>query len=312
MDDLPADRTQLAPPPMHLVSRELLERVRRDLLARVLEPYRLWLEAKRIKLDALRDSPQDDHALVHPLHDLLNGGDPLLPPALTAALPALDAVATEWGHEQLRRLDAKKVLPQERLGNETLAAVAYLDHPELFAQVKVGAKPARVTGYTEYTPRALKPLPRDPARFAALGRALGAAFAQRGRPKYCEPLVTHFARESIIDFVFARLPSTTEQLTESLSKADDVDEGDHAAGARVLPPRDRAARGAGPGVRAGDDPAARGGARDGRPRATSPRRASTYSTRSRWTSTARSARRGCRGWCRSSCGRSGCGAPTGR
>ncbi len=206
------------PLPTQVVSRELLERIRRDVLARLFEPYRLLLAAKGIDFDALRDSAQDDHTLIHPLHDLVNSGEAQLPPALVAMAVALDAVGTDWGHEQLRRLDKKKELPQAWLGSETLAAIAWLDHAPLFAQVRVGAKSNRVTTYKEYLPRSHKPLPRAPEPFAALGKAMGEVFAARGRPEFCEPIVTHYAHNSVIDFVFGRLPGTVEQLTTSLKR----------------------------------------------------------------------------------------------
>src|SRR6185437_14021527 len=89
--------------PTHLVSRELLERVRRDVLVRLLDPYRLFFSARRIDLDALAATAQDDHAALRPLHDLLAAGDPLLPQALAAALPAIESVACDAGHERLRK-----------------------------------------------------------------------------------------------------------------------------------------------------------------------------------------------------------------
>src|SRR5439155_8512969 len=74
------------------VSRELLERIRRDVLVRLLEPYRLFMAARRIDLDALAVTHQDDHAAIRPLHDLLVSGHPLLPPAPVRALAAIEAV----------------------------------------------------------------------------------------------------------------------------------------------------------------------------------------------------------------------------
>jgi hypothetical protein len=205
------------------VSRELLERVRRDLLVRLVAPYRLVLEAKGVPLDALAATAQDDLALVDALFAFLASDDPAVPAALVDALGAIAAVACEAGHERLRMLDRDKRLPQGRLGHETLATIAFLDHAALFTEVKVTAKTPAPTARVEYPAKSNKPLPRDPARFAALGKAMAALFASRGRPAYCDPRVTWGEHETVIDFVFGRLPTTNERLTEELTRTQAVD-----------------------------------------------------------------------------------------
>ena len=212
------------PPPSRLpLSRELLERIRRDVLARLLDPYRLFLEAKHLPLDALRASPQDDLSLIDPLFALLSAPDSGAPPALLDALAAIDAVASDAGHERLRMLDVDRALPKGRLGHETLAAIAHLEHPALFAQAKVAAKGSPASALVEYPAKSNRPFPRDLARFEAFGRAMAKLFASRGRQEHCEPRVTWGARETTIDLVFGRLPATIERLTESHARTQAVD-----------------------------------------------------------------------------------------
>ncbi|MGO8992393.1 MAG: hypothetical protein ACLQVI_03630 [Polyangiaceae bacterium] len=209
--------------PRPTTSRELLERLRRDVLARVLDPYRLYLEAKHVPLDALRATHQDDLSLVDALFALLADADAGAPLPLLEALAAIDAVASDAGHERLRMLDKGKLLPQERLGHETLAAIAFLEQPALFAQVKVAAKGPSATAQVEYAAKSNRPFPRDPARFAALGRAMAELFKSRGRPEHCEPRVTWGARETSVELIFGRLPATSERLTETLTRTQSVD-----------------------------------------------------------------------------------------
>ncbi len=212
------------PTPKHIVSRELLERMQRALLVRLLEPHTLFLEARRVKLAPLAETAQDDLSLVHPLHDALNSGDPQLPPVLATDLPALDAIATEGGHERLRVADRDKALPQGRVGHETLAAIAYLDHPALFAAARMTTAAARTPdAYAEYEAKSKCAPSFERARLDALGAALAAILALRGRPEFCEALVTRYARETVIDFVFGRLPATHERLTEALARSQVTD-----------------------------------------------------------------------------------------
>jgi hypothetical protein len=120
-------------------------------------------------------------------------------------------------------LDKDKRLPQGRLGHETLAAIAMLDFPALFGEVKLAAKRPSATALVEFPAKANKGLPVDPTRWASLGRAMATLFAARGRPDHCEPLVTRGARETVIDFVFGRLPQTSERLTESNARTQSTD-----------------------------------------------------------------------------------------
>jgi len=203
--------------------RELLERMRRDVLTRVLAPYRAFLDANGVALDALAATPQDDLSRVSALYAVL-ASDAAPPPApLLETMAALAAVASDAGHERLRMLDKQRMLPQERLGHETLAAIAMLDFPGLFGEVKLVAKRPGTTALVEFPAKAHKGLPVDPARWSALGRAMASLFAERGRPDHCEPLVTRGARETVIDFVFGRLPQTTERLTESNLRTQSTD-----------------------------------------------------------------------------------------
>jgi hypothetical protein len=196
--------------------------VRRDVLARLLAPHAAFLSVRGFSLAALGASAQDDLAHVHALADLL-AQDPDAPVALFDTLAAVATVACDAGHERLRALDRTRALPQERLGHETLAALAFLDHPALFAEVKLAAKAPATAALVEYAGASVRTLPRDPARFAALGRAMGEVFAARGRPDYCEARPTWGLRETAIDFVFGRLPQTTERLTEALARTQNVD-----------------------------------------------------------------------------------------
>ncbi len=198
-----------------LPPRELLERMRRDVLARVLAPHGDFFDAKGVALSALAATAQDDLSLVGRVYALLASDTATPPTALLETLAALAGVACDAGHERLRMLDKHKTLPQGRFGHETLAAIAMLDFPALFGEVKVVAKRPGATALVEFPAKANRGLPVDPTRWAALGRAMASLFAERGRSDHCEPLVTRRARETVIEFVFGRLPQTSERLTES-------------------------------------------------------------------------------------------------
>ncbi len=207
--------------PKRALRREFLERIRRDLLARLLaaQPtHALFLHARKIPVDALAASAQDDYTLVYALFALLTSCDPALPTDLLDAILAIDAVATPSGHEQLRRLDTAKTLPQERLGDESLATVAWLDARTLFDQVRTAAKAAPAAAYTEYEAAARAPLTRERAKWEALERWLSDRMVERGRPAHCESLVTDLGREARIEFIFGKLPGTHELLDESLTR----------------------------------------------------------------------------------------------
>ncbi len=205
-------------PPKRALRRELLERIRRDLLARVLAPHALFLHARKIPLDALAASAQDDHTLVSALFELLTSDDPTVPADLVDAVLAIDLVANGAGHEQLRRLDTEKKLPQERLGDETLAAAAWLDARAVFDQVRIVAKPTAAAAYTEYEAATRAPLPRERAPWLSLEGYLGARMKERGRDAFCESHLTNLGRESQIEFIFGKLPGTHEQLDTSLTR----------------------------------------------------------------------------------------------
>ena len=68
------------------IAREILERVQRDVLARLVEPHRLFLEVRRVKVDALRASAQDDLSVVEALFEAVSAGDPQMPGALATTL----------------------------------------------------------------------------------------------------------------------------------------------------------------------------------------------------------------------------------
>ena len=220
---MPPRPSSSVPAPAQLVSLELLERTRRDLLARLLSRQPLFFEKHRFSIAALAATAQDDGSMLQPLFELLNRGDPDLPPAYAASLVAIESVASDAGHERLRVLDVDKQLPQNRIGHESLAVLAYLDFPDLFAQVKLVAKAATVSAYTEYFAKSNAPLRHEPARFAALARGVGELMAARGRPPFCEPLVSRLPHKTMVDLVIGRLPGTQERLSDDLRRAQFTD-----------------------------------------------------------------------------------------
>jgi len=210
------------PTPRPAVSRELLERIRRDVLARVLAPQRDFFAGCDLSLDALAATVQDDLTLVNAAFScLVERAD--APIDLLTSLAAIEGVASDAGHERLRMVDRDRKLPAERLGHETLAAIAFLDHLPLFAEVKTVAKGPAVAALFEYPGRSKRPLSRDPSRLAALGRSMGTLFGSRGRPPHCAPRLTADERRTTIEFVFGRLPATTERLTETFERTQAVD-----------------------------------------------------------------------------------------
>ena len=73
---MPPRPSSSAPAPAQLVSLELLERTRRDLLARLLSRQPLFFEKHRFSIAALAATAQDDGSMLQPLFELLNRGEP--------------------------------------------------------------------------------------------------------------------------------------------------------------------------------------------------------------------------------------------
>ena len=189
-----------------LPPRSFFPLLARPLLARLAAPFESALAARSFSLSALAAAPPDDRALPFALHDLLDEAHAQLtsvPPsvasdgaapagsdggallALVDLLASIHRVSTPAGRDALIKLDTSHVLPR-RLGPEDLAATAYLDHPTLFAAVRVAPAADAIKNFVLFSaaPGVTPRFDRD--ALAATSRALSAWFDARHRSAVCE------------------------------------------------------------------------------------------------------------------------------
>jgi hypothetical protein len=203
------------------VPRQLLERVSRPLLVRLLAPYAAALEAVHaFPLAALAASAQTDRTQVDTLWRLLADAPADLVELRDDLIAVADA-STPGAHEVLLGHDTERLLDRE-LSAEDCAAVARLDHRPLFeaarAQTAGGAQPK---AYATYKSRALRPLSTE--TLPEFERQMSEAMYARNRSDYFKAHVWRNAAEHHMDLVFGRLAAARDLLNKVGS-----------AGARVL------------------------------------------------------------------------------
>ena len=199
----------------HVVRRVVLERASRPLLARFLKTHDAgFFDAHGLSLDALAESKARDRTLVYRVLDLLDDKTlvPALPAALRALLATLDALATSNGGEAILRADEKGLIPRATYGDEDLALVMLLDHPELAVEAKREADADDVQSFTEYEGGAAAPVAFGDAELARLEHALGTKLEALGRTRTCK---IHRRREGShvsLEIVHARRPKTFDKV----------------------------------------------------------------------------------------------------
>jgi hypothetical protein len=211
-----------------LVRRVVLERVSRPLLARFLETHAAaFFEAHGLSLAALAASPTRDRSLVHRVFDLVHDRtlSPALPPAFRGLLVTLDALATPNGGEAILRADEKGLLPRATYGDEDLALVVLLDHPELAVDARREADADEVQSFTEYEPAEPRPLHFGEDDLTAIERVFGLKLEARDRTRLCKVYSRREGSVVSLEIVHARRPKTFDKVdakTLELDQSTDI------------------------------------------------------------------------------------------
>jgi hypothetical protein len=191
---------------MRIARRELLERIPRDLLVRILEPFSAFFSAAEISLPALAATLQEDRTLVARIYGLLHADESAVPPELRERLLALDALATPAGQAAL--FEACPALAARRLGPEATAAAALLDDPDVFARTKRVSEAPLSLPMSEYNAVSH----RAPHTISEAADALIAGFlpwlVDHGRTPKIVHHVTERGDEVHVEIQHGRLPAT--------------------------------------------------------------------------------------------------------
>jgi hypothetical protein len=202
------------PASKRIVSRELLERLARPLLVRILAPYGLWCQARHVDLDALARS-SDDAAIV-PLYKWLAKGDAAMPVDLRQQMLDLAEVATKDGHDEIFRVAAERGLPSPPRGltPEDLAATMLLDAPAIFRAARVRMECSVAASFTEYeaktSARIADAACEDKRREAE--RLIGGDFDARNRTAVCELFVLETPEEILFEITHGEAPKTHGEI----------------------------------------------------------------------------------------------------
>jgi hypothetical protein len=211
------------------IPRLLLERLARPLLARFLSTHAPdFCAARSFPLTDLAASDPRDRALVHALHDLLHdSASPSLPDAARDQLALLVSLACTRGGERLIELDAGRVLPRAKLGDEDLALTAILDAPELARQA-CALLPTEtadgIDGFTEYDPADARTLSFGDAERQQVEALCREELEARDRTRYCAVEVSREAGRLKLEIEYGKRPKTREKLdVDTLSVAPTTD-----------------------------------------------------------------------------------------
>jgi hypothetical protein len=200
-------------PANRVIRRVVLERSSRPLLVRFLTVHgAAFFAAHDFPLDGLAAAPSSDRALVHHLFDLLHTPSLARPPALLAALAALDALATPNGGDELVRLDVDARLPRATYGDEDLALFALLERPELATEARRAADADRVQSFTEYEPGVHGPLAFGDAEKVALASTLAPRLDAKDRTRLCIIHATRDGDETSLEIVHGRRARTFDKI----------------------------------------------------------------------------------------------------
>jgi len=197
-----------------VIRRVVLEHASRAQLARFLEKHgAAFFAAHGLSLDELARSSTRDRVIVARVFDLVHDTtlDPAAPAGLRAALAALDALATH-GAEAILRADTQGVLPRATYGDEDMALVVLLDHPELAGEARREADAEEVQRFMECEPKEPRALVFGADQARAFADALGKELALRDRTKTCE---THHRRAGdvvTLEILHGRRPKTFDKI----------------------------------------------------------------------------------------------------
>jgi hypothetical protein len=200
---------------MQIVRRELLDRVPRALLVRILAPFEEFFGARGLSLAELGATEQTDRRLVRRVHDILHADVAVVPRDLRHSLGALDALANASGQAALFALCPS--LLSARRGPEETAAVALLDHPEAFAQAKrVGTDGGGGLSFSDFDAVS----PRAPAlsrgAYEAFGAAIRAWMVAHGRTEFFALHVADHAGSVHLEIEHGRPPATDDVVGAAL------------------------------------------------------------------------------------------------
>jgi hypothetical protein len=198
-----------------IVRRVALERASRALLSRLLLAHgEAFFEAHGVSLAALATTSPRDRAVIHRIFDLVHDRAiiPALPASMRAALEAFDTLATPAGGEAILRADEKALIPRATYGDEDLALVMLLDHPELAVDARREAEADEVQSFTEYEPETPGAIRFGDDERSALERALGVKLEAKDRTRMC---TVHLRREGSVvslEIVHGRRPKTFDKV----------------------------------------------------------------------------------------------------
>jgi hypothetical protein len=209
--------------------RVLLERLARPLLARFLAAHAApFCDAHAFSLAELAASDPRDRVLVHRLFELLHEDvSPALPDPAREWLAILDALACTRGGERLIELDAARVLPRAKLGDEDLALTAILEAPELARQAH-SLLPSEgadgVDGFTEYDPADARTVRFGDAERRQIEALCREELEARDRTRYCAVQVSRESGRLKLEIEYGKRPKTREKVdADTLSVAPTTD-----------------------------------------------------------------------------------------
>jgi hypothetical protein len=197
------------------VRRELLERISRPLLARILSPFAEALRDAHIDHAALAASHDDERSHVHAVCDALNARPARLPPALRQIFVDVGDVATRAGQEELAQLDVQERLPRGTLGAEDFAALAWLEHPDLFLAARVRVNAAVVRTWVEHEAESGRPLVLSPERLARVEALLAPWLVAKNRTEYVRVFAVDGEDRVTFEIAHGRPPGTRDVIDPS-------------------------------------------------------------------------------------------------
>ena len=199
-----------------VVRRGVLERAAHPLLARYLSPFIAYLDAQAVDLAALRAAPQDDRAIPRRIDVVLHDASTRPPPELLESMTALDALATPEGATELVRVDRDRRLPRGTHGDEDLALVALLDHPDLARSARVAATRDAEHKFVECAPPpGTRRAPLDERGLASLRELLGSLLDELDHTAYCDVTLSTQDDELLLEIDHGSRPRTRELINPS-------------------------------------------------------------------------------------------------
>jgi len=196
-----------------IVRSEVLYRVPRALLVRILGPFEAFFAARAVSLAELAATAQDDRTLVRAALDALHADVSAVPAPCRAQLSALNALATASGQTTLFALCPD--LTKTRVGPEEAAAVAMLDYPEQFARAMKAAEDATLT-FSDYDASSKRAPNITDETYPALRALLVEWMVAHGRGALLNLHASERGHELHLEIENGRIPVTDDLVGESL------------------------------------------------------------------------------------------------